>query len=363
MLRTLELTGTDPRRWGEQHGESFRDDVRALYGVRLELMLEKTDLGSEKNVLALAEHHLETLRSFDTALAAELAGIAAGAGLSEAHIVVVNHYTDLRDLRLADLRALDPGGCSAIVAETSAGRVLAQTWDMHASATPFALLMIVPQLPDNTGPSKLSGAGIPQLGKTAVFSVTGCLGMTGMSSWGVGLTINNLNSVDATIGVVWPAMVRKALRQPTALAAKDLIMNGQVGSGRHYIVADTDDVVAIETSGTKKKIIGHNASMPYFHTNHCIDPEMVQTNRILPGSTTVARYETLTRTIPGSSFADERAVFDAFAPVNLTPKPGQPHDVATCGAIAMNLTTGNLVAVQGHAHADSDALVVELRQR
>ncbi len=35
--------------------------------------------------------------------------------------------------------------------------------------------------------------------------------MAGVNSSGVGVTINNLSSTDARIGVIWPALVRKAL--------------------------------------------------------------------------------------------------------------------------------------------------------
>ena len=35
--------------------------------------------------------------------------------------------------------------------------------------------------------------------------------MAGMNTARVGIAINNLFSTDATLGVVWPAMVRRAL--------------------------------------------------------------------------------------------------------------------------------------------------------
>src|SRR5687767_15133252 len=70
-IRLLELQGTDPAKWGEQHGESFRDDIKAIAAIRMELTLSKTDLGTKENVLALAKHHLPLLEQFDAALFAE----------------------------------------------------------------------------------------------------------------------------------------------------------------------------------------------------------------------------------------------------------------------------------------------------
>ncbi len=365
-LRILELTGSTPRARGEQHGESFKDDIHGIYAVRLRLMLQKTDLSTEENVLALARHHLPVLERFDRDLHSELCGIASAAGLTPAHLVVVNHYTDLRDLGLRDLNALsnqplDPGGCSAwfvagpapaqsaatapLGATSTGERVLGQTWDMHASATPYALLLVV----KNDDGSR-----------TVLFTIAGCLGMTGMTaseSRVLGLTINNLNSVDATVGVLWPALVRKALLQKTAAAALSTLQGAPIGSGRHYIVADGNDVFGMETSGTRKKVIFEQtakrsgSSLPtdqYFHTNHCIDDEMKPTERILPGSTTVQRYETLrARVARGDVPKTAAAMFDAFADVGLKPKDNAPDDVATCGAIVFDLAAKSALACQG----------------
>ncbi|MBM4282118.1 MAG: hypothetical protein FJ137_15620 [Deltaproteobacteria bacterium] len=376
-LRTLELTGTDPARWGEQHGEAFRDDIRALYAIRLGLTLEKTDLGDEASVLSLAAHHLPALRAFDEALFAELCGIARGAGLTPAHVVVLNHYTDLRDLTKRDLAALglapaadvatdvatDPGGCTAVFVDDGHERLLGQTWDMHGSAEPFAVLITVPQNPDDDGaPSKpkLSRAGVPEVGRTVLFSITGCLGMTGLSSWGNALTINNLNGVDAKVGVVWPAFVRKALRQRTARQALQLLRSTTVGSGRHYVFADDHDVFGVETSSTKTKVIFDGGRGPYVHTNHCVDAEMAPTARILPGSSTIARYEAMTKLVGQRAPATVRALFDSFSVVGLAPKPALPHDVTTCGALVMDLKRRVVMACEGIPGEGVAPLVIEV---
>ena len=363
-LRVLELHGTDPRRWGEQHGESFKDDVRAIADIRMALTLGRTDLGTKENVLALARHHLPVLERFDGALYDELCGIARGAGVSPEAIVVANHYTDLRDLSRRDLERLegtDPGGCTALFVDDGQHRILGQTWDMHGSAEPYALLIRIPGNADGTPPTSTNAAGVPKLGSTFVFSITGCLGMTGLTSWGTALTINNLNSLDATVGVVWPAMVRKLLRQPSARAMRQLIDTSPIGSGRHYILADRTDVFGIETSGTKKKLVHDGGRAPYFHTNHCIDAEMSGTCRILPGSTTKQRYDTMAALVAKGAPATRDDVFDALHAVGLKQNPANPHDVATCGALVMDLGARDAKACVGIPGPDADTLVVEAR--
>jgi hypothetical protein len=97
------------------------------------------------------------------ALYEELLGIAEGAIVSPEEIVVANHYTDLRDLdpdpanwRLAPTQDADDGasarsrelggdGCSMFFARTPTGRILAQTWDMHATAIPYVMVLGVPR--------------------------------------------------------------------------------------------------------------------------------------------------------------------------------------------------------------------------
>ena len=79
-----------------------------------------------------------------------------------------------------------------------------QTCALPISAQPYAVLITVPQNPDVDGtPSKpkLNRAGVPEVGHTVVFSITGCLGMTGLSSWGNALTINNLNGFSSSVGL------------------------------------------------------------------------------------------------------------------------------------------------------------------
>lgn len=363
QLRTLTLTGTDPARHGEQHGEAFRADIQAAYQLRLRLTLERTDLGTVDHVLALARHHLPVLERFDAGLSAELHGIARGAGLTAEQLVVLNHYTDLRDLGLRDLRTLnaqrgDPDGCSAWFVDAGGAdgeRFLGQTWDMHGSATPYALLLTIPH----------------ERGTQVFFTITGCLGMTGMTSWGTALTINNLTSTDATVGVVWPAMVRRCVAQPTARAALQVALDNPIGSGRHYIFADEREAFAIETSGTRKKQVwsqtvadgGERSSASWFHTNHCLDDDIAAHSRVMPSSTTVARLATLQhREDSGQRPTTPGGLYDAFKDVSLPLNPALPDDAATCGALVMDLRRKEVLACAG-LPADAAPLVVHLAPR
>ncbi len=374
-MRTLDLPADkSPRQWGQIHGESFRGEVQSLCAIRVYLCTRIGGFADRAAVLVAAHAHLPVLAAYDDALYQEVLGTAEGAGVSPEEIVVANHYTDLRDLSpdsskwrpapIVDAPNFFAGdehsgtaagaaesaqgdGCSVIWAQAPSGRILAQTWDMHATAIPYVMVLGVPETA--AGPAM------------RLLTVTGCLGMAGMNSARVGVAINNLFSTDATLGIVWPAMVRKALRERTAVAARDVIERSPIGSGHHYFVADRNDAFAIETSGTRRKRIytsqASTASAPtqYCHTNHCLDADIAAHSKVPPTSTTFDRYSWLTRDLARADVADLADAWRRMGSQDGWPRsvstnlatPEAPHGAATCGAIAMNLDSGELWAQGG----------------
>jgi isopenicillin-N N-acyltransferase-like protein len=348
-VRVLELpAGKSPREWGRIHGESFRGEIKALAEIRIYLCTKVGGFATRDQVLAAARAHVPVLERYDAALYAELAGIAEGAAVTPEDIVVANHYTDLRDLdpdpKTWQPAPEDPGGCSVIFAETRSGRVVAQTWDMHATAIPYVMALV---LPDAT-----------------LLTVTGCLGMAGMNRSRVAIAINNLFSTDATLGVVWPAMVRRALREPTAIGARDLIVRSPIGSGHHYFVADRTHAFGIEASGTRRKVVydrdpDRDDDVParYFHTNHALDPDIAAASKVPQTSTTYDRMRHLedgrTAKLDGLDDAWRALGSEDGWPKSVCTNmatPEAPHGAATCGAIAMNLDSGEVWAQQGLIH-------------
>lgn len=305
---------------GQEHGETLREHVQAMAKIRIDLMCSETDYRTEQEVLQLARRHLPFLESYDVDLYDELVGIAVGSNLTPEHIVVLNHYTDMRDIKG------DSGGCSSVYLPPPGGPVLGQTWDIHASAMEHVVIL--------------------DLGETLIFSVAGCLGMTGMNQYSVGVTVNNLTSLDARVGVVWPAVVRKALKQSSAEKAKESIWQTRLGSGHHYLVADQQDAFGIETSGTKKKITQQGGSQIHFHTNHCLDQEMACTATIKSTSTTHARYNTLEQLLknPPTSATD---LYETLGHVSIAPTTSDL--TATCGAFVMDLTQKRALTCVGPA--------------
>ncbi len=363
-MRVLELPeGKSPREWGRIHGESFRGEIQALAAIRTYLCTKVGGFKSADQVKIAAAAHLPVLERYHAGIHAELVGIAEGAGVPTEDIVVANHYTDLRDLdpdpstwqpaptrddaslhgKSAGAEGLGGDGCSVLWGETETGRILAQTWDMHATAIPYVMVLRVPESAD--GPA------------ATLLTVTGCLGMAGMNSARVGIAINNLFSTDATLGVVWPAMVRRALHATNAEQARDVIATSPIGSGHHYFVADRRHAFAIEASGTRRKQVFGGGPV-YCHTNHCLDGDVAARSKVPSTSTTYDRMTWLEGNLRGEPLRDlpdawRRLGSDDGWPRSICTNmatPESPHGAATCGAIAMNLDTGELWAQQGFVH-------------
>jgi isopenicillin-N N-acyltransferase like protein len=346
-MRAFELPpGKTRREQGRAHGEAFRGEVGSLAEIRLHLAC-KIGGGSRAQLLDLAERHLPVLERYDRLLSDELVGIAEGAALSPAMVLVLNHYTDLRDHRFeADTSAQVTDGCSAVWARTADGAVAGQTWDMHASSVPYVIMLHQPE----------------QDGRPAAWmlSLTGCLGMAGLNRHGVVLCVNNLPATDARIGAAWPAVVRRALDQTSAVAARDALLAAPIGSGRHFLVADREQAFGVEVSGTRQAVVFSGERPTYVHTNHSLDPEIAARTQIAPGATTIDRFQFLDRRLEARPLAGPAELWQLLGSEEGYPRsvcsnqatPQDPHAPATCGGLVVPLGEGEPVveACAGFTH-------------
>ncbi|GAB4196896.1 MAG: C45 family autoproteolytic acyltransferase/hydolase [Sandaracinaceae bacterium] len=348
---------------GLAHGEAFRDEIAAIAAIRSELCRTQGLFRTDAELLDVAALHLPALERFDHDLAAELRGIAEGARLDPARIVVLNHYTDLKDLDPAGV--LDGAGparardvereedCSAIVAGTPEGPFLGQTWDMHGSAAPFVTMLHVPTH------EATDGRAVPE---AWLLSITGCLGMAGMNAAGVGITINNLKSNDARVGLVWPALVRRCLGERTAEGARDIVLGAPLGSGHHYLVADARRAYGIETSGTLAEVWAEaDLTRPgtgFHHENHCLGTVVAKVSSISPVSTTLARHAFLEASLSAHSIESGEDLWMRLGSHEGFPRSvcthlaseTSPHAMLTCAGLLLDLGRRRVLAHPGCIH-------------
>ena len=355
-MQPVRFDQATPRTRGQAHGELWRESIAALADLRLGLTVRRSRFQTAAHVREAAGAHLPVLAQYLPDLHEELLGIAEGAAMTPEDIVVLNHYTDLRDvppsavgLPDGEVEVGDPGGCTAVYFTGVDGPVLGQTWDMHASAEPFVRVI------------SIEPPGTDQ--QVVCFTLTGCLGMAGLGQDAVAVTINNLSSTDGGVGVVWPAVVRAMLAASSAQAARERLEGLPLSSGHYYSIADGRDFFGIETSGQRKVLTQKGPRAAHLHTNHCFDPVLRQHEAVPRGSTSFARLNMAT-----TLYAQQRpASLDELWALLGSHEGNESSQLCThqdavhgddsfsrtCGRIAMRLRTGGMRVARGCSREDA----------
>lgn len=261
--RMIHLSGT-PQEMGREYGRLLREEVHALAEERLRLSMADAAAAAGRAVdrrrcLELAARFLPVQEAYAPAVHAEFLGIADGAGIAPELLLVGNGFTDYKDV-LALGRGADECTAFWVRPEAAGGRTLCgQTWDMHATAEPFAIL--VHRRPD-AGPATLS------------FTTAGCLSLIGINSAGIAIGNNNLVPTDARPGVVYLAMIHRALAAGGWAEAVQAITGARRASGHNYYLADGEGHVgSIETTAERSALLSPEGAA-YVHTNHYTAPEL-----------------------------------------------------------------------------------------
>lgn len=243
---------------GTAHGLAFADEIRAYTDKRVRLSLEGTGM-SPAEALAVAELMLDAHRDYDADLFTEMLAMAAAAGISPAEAVIVGGYTDFIDTmrRRAGGSAFEDTCTTVITPDTDSGGAgfLAQTWDMHASATPHVFML-------DARPGGRPGS--------LIFTTHGTLGQIGMNDAGIAIGINNLTMDDGDIGVTWPFVVRKALDQTDFEAALEAVVDADLAGGHSFLLFDARGNGAVVEATTTTTSIERLDGRPLVHTNHCL---------------------------------------------------------------------------------------------
>jgi isopenicillin-N N-acyltransferase like protein len=270
-----------PKQWGQKHGEEYREGITQLFNIRKELMLAKSPhLGPYLE--PLAKEQWKVTSQFAPHIAEELEGIAEGAALTLTDIIILNNYTDFRDIELPE------EGCSTVAFRDHQNMVLGQTWDMHGSAKDYLCLIKVPEKD-----------GRPEI---LTLSLLGCTALMGINQHGLFVGVNNINTDNARAALVWPVLVRKVLENQTLKELEKELISAPVTSGHNYIIGDGENASHWEITPTQKENIGILDDLPHsysFHTNHCLGEKVKkeETKNSL-SSTTFARFSLLEEKLP-----------------------------------------------------------------
>ena len=263
-MRRIELRGDGALR-GARHGTALADSIRRYAEERVRLASSGSWSGrpaTREDALRLAEAMLPAHRAYSPELCDEMEAMAAASGLSAAEALILGGFTDFVDALRARAGALpEEDDCTAVLVPESrapGGAFLAQTWDMHDTATEHVVMLDVRPERDP---------------RALVFSTAGCLGQIGMNEAGICVGINNLAAAAGRVGVTWPFVVREVLRQTRIEAALARVLDADLTGAHHYLLLDREghgfDVEAMPARKHVRELRGE----PLVHTNHCLAEE------------------------------------------------------------------------------------------
>ncbi len=359
-IRILDADGP-PERIGTLHGSTYGEEIRRYTAERVGLVADGLWSGGRlerADVLEIADSMLPAHEAFDPALHVEMLAMADAAGISPAEAVIVGGFTDFVDTVRAVVGGLPPAtvvedDCTAVVvpaARADGAGLLAQTWDMHDSATDHVVLM------------RLRPADAPA---ATVFTTTGCLGQLGMNAAGVCVGINNLSGLDGRRGVTWTSVVRGMLKCTSADEALRLLLAADLAGAHSFLIYDRHDCGYVVEAMPSVRPVETLADAPIVHTNHALHPDAqaVEVDKdagLLASSQ--ARLSTATELLADGEIGADELMALTREPSAICQRATPPYHVESSGAAVMRPATGEFWACWGPP-ADNEYVAVEAAAR
>lgn len=319
---------------GRAHGEALRRSIHDTFGFYVDRLFAGGPL--DRAAIETRAHRVAALvRSMAPALADEIEGIAAGAGLPAWQIHVLNARTEILNARV--------GECSTLYFAHS--HVLAQTWDW---VEPLEALCAVITHERADGHRHVS------------LVEPGMLAKIGMNDAGVGVCLNILFSPHDLSGLPVHVLIAAVLNAPDFTAARAVMEAAGLGKASHLLVADdAGHAVSMEFMGDERHALEPQDGV-LLHTNHCLAHGAVGRRNDLAHS--CARYDHLATAVaaaPTADLAAARAILsggDAGSATLLQPYHEQSvlgHErVGTCATVLMELRERRFHIRRG-PHADT----------
>jgi isopenicillin-N N-acyltransferase-like protein len=256
-LKKIECSGK-PQALGHAQGEEARESVQAFVEQRFSaLRAYLLERGSDDSAafLQAGRECLAEASKWDPIGCEEFLAIAAASHVDPVSLYAAGNMTDIRDVVL--LPAAEPEGCTALLVpgKLSEGGALhcGQTWDLNPADIDYVLA--VHRRPAN---------------QPETWSVTcsGCLSLMGMNAEGVAVGTTNIKTTGTQMGVGYLSLLHRALREPTAASAAEVVAQAPRAAAHTYWFADEGQAVELECdarSATRR----HLADVALARTNHC----------------------------------------------------------------------------------------------
>jgi isopenicillin-N N-acyltransferase-like protein len=223
---------------------------------------------SRERIVAIASEHIPHAQRYAPDLFTELHGIAEGARIALGDLFVLNCFLDLYEwlsptwVAERGWQPVNVGGCTTFGVSGAAAQgdvFIGQNYDLASLFQPAAVLI---RVRSDDAPSML------------FYTTAGTLGHVGMNAAGVGVVINNLQTLDARPGVPYPFIIRKVMAAERIGDAIDAVLLARRASGMNFLIADgSGELIDLETSATDYDVI-YGWGGIVAHANHFVCEKM-----------------------------------------------------------------------------------------
>ena len=342
-IRLLDLVG-DAEHRGGVHGAAFHSEIRRYTEERVRLASNGSWAGrpaTTEDAIALAAKTLDAHRRYDSDLYEEMEAMARAGGISASEAVIVGGFTDFVDIvRAAGSSSVpEEDDCTAVIVPddlASGSGWLAQTWDMHDSATEHVAMF------------QIATPGAPT---ALVYSTVGCLGQIGMNEAGIAIGINNLTAANGRVGVTWPFVVRKALKQASLDDALACVLEADLAGAHNYLLLDDTGSGFNVEAMPGYRAVTKLEDRPLVHTNHCLDSEAQMHEATRPRdlqASSEARLQTATRILGALNDVSETDLMALTREPNVICRRSEPpYHTESAGAVLMQPRSGRVLACWG----------------
>jgi isopenicillin-N N-acyltransferase-like protein len=350
MIRHYRSAPTTPRDRGRDFGAAQASAIAATADKYAALFAAAA--GRPVDIDPFGREALDAIRQFSAACAAEIEGIAEGAGLPAGRVAALNARTEI----LAALRAPQRGECSTVVRLGDPGTApeAVQTWDWHDSLADNWLVWTI-EHPDGHLVHTLTEYGV--------------LGKIGVSSAGLGINLNILHHADdgGAIKVPVHVLARSVLDSAQNIGQALALIGAtpvSASSALTIIAADAEEPAALtaEVFPGGPRFVAPGPDGLLLHTNHFLNPHAARgerENQIGPDS--FLRLAVLQRRLSshaGNGAADLVAAMCSHSggggAVCCHPEPAATlgERYATLATVRLDVTSGSMAVRAGGPCAD-----------
>jgi isopenicillin-N N-acyltransferase-like protein len=186
------------------------------------------------------------------AIAEEIAGLAAGAGIRYEQAVLLQMRRELIRHRG------DAGDCTSFAYANEAGeRLVGQTVDLTGNLSEFSLVLHVAP----------ADSGRPRI---CLLTFLGLCGYLGVNSAGLAIGLNMITSEGWRPGVPPYLLIRHLLSCTSVAEALEEIGHIHRASSRYLVLADTKEMVGVEMTVTDQRVLRQPLLL---HSNHFLHPD------------------------------------------------------------------------------------------